>query len=59
MKVLAAIDGSGSSLCALCDVIDHTGMFTAEPEIFLVNVQPPLPPVGAGAVLGADAVAGY
>ncbi len=59
MKVLAAIDGSESSVRGLRFVIDHTGMFGTEPEIVLVNVHLPIPSVRAKAVLGSDVVDQY
>ena len=59
MKILAAIDGSDSSLRALRYVIGHTGMFGAAPEIVLINVHLPIPSVRAKAVLGADVVEQY
>ena len=59
MKVLAAIDGSESSLRALRFVIDHPGMFGPEPEIVLVNVHLPIPSVRAKAVLGSEVVEQY
>ena len=59
MKVLAAIDGSESSTRALRYVVDHPGMFGAEPEIVLVNVHLPIPTVRAQAVVGTDVVEQY
>jgi nucleotide-binding universal stress UspA family protein len=59
MKILAAIDGSSSSLRGLRYVVSHAAMFGAMPDIVLVNVHLPIPSVRAKAVLGADVIDQY
>jgi nucleotide-binding universal stress UspA family protein len=59
MKILAAVDGSDSSLRALRYVVSHAAMFGAVPDIVLINVHLPIPSVRAKSVLGADVVEQY
>ena len=59
MKILAAIDGSDSSLRALRYVMGHAEFFGASPEIVLVNVHLPIPSVRAKSILGSDVIDQY
>ena len=59
MKALVAIDGSENALRALRYVIEQRNIFTANPELVLVNVHLPLPSARAKAVLGSKAIEQY
>ena len=57
MKVLVAIDGSESALRALGYVVDHQDFFSANPELVLINVHLPLPPMRTKSLLGNETFA--
>ena len=59
MKILAAIDGSDSSLRALRYVMGRAEFFGASPEVILVNVHLPIPSVRAKSILGSDVIDQY
>lgn len=59
MKVLIAIDGSDSSLRATRYVLDHADIFSAKPEITLINVHLPVPSPRARAWLGQETLDQY
>jgi nucleotide-binding universal stress UspA family protein len=59
MKVLIAIDGSDSSLRATRYVLDHAEIFSAMPDITLINVHLPVPSPRARAWLGQDVLDQY
>ena len=43
MKILLAVDGSACALRAVDHLIGHVSWFRDEPQIDLLNVQPPIP----------------
>ena len=60
MKILLAVDGSKASLDAVKNVIDHVGEFREAPQIELVTVHRPVPPVrGLGAGVGKSQLERY
>ncbi len=59
MKALIAIDGSEHALRALRYVLDHQDVFSANPELVLVNVHLPVPSARAKAVIGSEAIEQY
>lgn len=46
MKILLAVDGSKQSLAAAEGLIEHVGWYREKPQVELVTVHLPLPPVG-------------
>lgn len=46
MKILVAVDGSKPSLKAVQLLIDHSDWYRAKPDVELVTVHLPVPPVG-------------
>lgn len=56
MKMLLAADGSPYTRAAADYIAANLGWFAAQPEIHVVNVQPPLPYPRAQAVVGKAAV---
>lgn len=59
MKILMAIDGSGSSLRALDGLLQHVAWFRDPPAITLIHVHPPMPSGRAAAFLGKAAIDRY
>jgi nucleotide-binding universal stress UspA family protein len=60
MRILLAVDGSKASLDAVKNVIDHAGEFREAPQIELVTVHRPVPPVrGLGAGVGKSQLERY
>lgn len=57
MKILLAVDGSKFTKRSAKYLAQHTSMFRETPEVFALNVHPPLPYRGAAAsVVGKKAV---
>jgi nucleotide-binding universal stress UspA family protein len=46
MKILVAVDGSKPSLKAVQALIDHAERYSSKPEVELLTVHLPVPPVG-------------
>jgi nucleotide-binding universal stress UspA family protein len=46
MKILVAVDGSKPSLKAVQTLIDHADWYRQRPEVELITVHLPVPPVG-------------
>ena len=46
MKILVAVDGSKPSLKAVQALIDHAERYSRKPEVELLTVHLPVPPVG-------------
>lgn len=60
MKILLAVDGSKASLGAVKNVIDHAAELRAAPQVELVTVHRPVPPVrGLGAGVGKSQLERY
>jgi nucleotide-binding universal stress UspA family protein len=46
MKILLAVDGSKQSLAAVEGLIEHVSWYRDKPQVELVTVHLPLPPIG-------------
>jgi nucleotide-binding universal stress UspA family protein len=58
MKILVPVDGSQFTKKALAFVVTHDGICGPQDEVFILHVQPPVPP-RVKTMLGADAVHTY
>jgi len=56
LRILIAADGSPYTRAAADYIVAKLGWFAGQPEIHIVNVQPPLPYPRAQAVVGKAAV---
>jgi nucleotide-binding universal stress UspA family protein len=61
VKLLLAVDGSESAVRATQEIIETAGLYKETPEIELVTVHLPVPPVGgfSGVVVTRDMIEGY
>ncbi|MBI5277191.1 MAG: universal stress protein [Burkholderiales bacterium] len=58
MKILFAADGSKFTKKAMAFLVTHEGLYSADGEIFVLNVQPPMPPQ-VKSMVGSNTVADY
>ena len=60
MRILVAVDGSKCSLSAVKSVIRHAGWYRGRPDVELVNVRFPVPPIhGMSRVVSKEQIARY
>lgn len=59
MKFLLAVDGSNCSIRAAEYLAGHLDLFKAQPELFLVNVHPPVASARVRSYVGKEALEKY